>query len=432
MPTSNETHLEPRVWLRGLGVYLPEAVLTNEQIEAGMPWLRTSAQWIAEHTGIRRRLVARKDQHATDLGYLAATEAVRHAQIDPSDIDLILLATNTSEYVYPSGAVRIQQAFGTNGDGILRIHRAGALDLQQGCSSFIGGIGMAAGLLRSRSYQNILVIGADVATRMVDWTDRDSILLGDAAAACVLTAGDKPSGLDFPVLEVLGHFMRTDPTMADAIFQRGVLNTDNHPFDYLDRDLDPSQDARRQMYGESYFGTPTDLGHRFFAMDGRKVYRFVKRIVPRQGYLEVLRRSGLLDDEVDLLHSVASVDDIKDRDQRRAVCELLASKIDMFIPHSANLSLNQELAEEMQIPLEQMYVTLHKYGNTSAASVGLSLYEALRHEADYTTLTKRDGKGEIKVAGRQVVVPKLTSNQIALLLSFGAGNSWNYVVVRRG
>ena len=216
--------MQQRVWIRGLGVYLPEASLTNEAIEAGMPWLRTSAQWISEHTGIYKRHVARPDQHAADLGYLAAVEALELSQSEPESIDLIMLATNTSQYVYPAGAGRIQNAFGTGAGGQLRMGRAGALDLQQGCSSFIGAIGLASGLIRGQLFRNVLVVGADVATRMVDWTNRDSILLGDAAAACVVSAGEPPQGLDPAPIEVLGHFMRTDPTAADAVFQRGVLN----------------------------------------------------------------------------------------------------------------------------------------------------------------------------------------------------------------
>ena len=421
-----------RVWLKGLGVYLPSASLTNEEIETGMPWLRTSAQWIAEHTGIRKRHVARPDQHATDLGFFAAREALELAGLEPEDIDLVLMATNTSEFVYPSGAVRIQHAFGVEDDGNLRMKRAGALDLQQGCSSFIGGIGMGAGMIRGGQFERILVVGADVATRMVDWTDRDSILLGDAAAACVLTGDDAPTNGEQPALEILGHFMRTDPTQADAIFERGVLNTQNNPFDYLGRDIqgDDAESRRRALYPPEFFGTLENNGHRFFAMDGRKVYRFVKRTVPRQGYLEVLERSGMLDDRAERFGGIDSVDDVRDRGLREDLCDWLASKVDMFVPHSANLSLNQELAEEMRIPLERMYVTLDKYGNTSAASVGLSLYEALRHEARYTTLTKRDGQGRIKVPGREIVVPKLESGQTAMLLSFGAGNSWNYVMAR--
>ncbi|MFQ5505050.1 MAG: 3-oxoacyl-ACP synthase III family protein [Planctomycetota bacterium] len=423
--------------MTGLGIYLPESFLTNEQIETGMPWLDTDARWIVEHTGIQKRHVAAKDQHTTDLGFLAAKEALDLGGVEPQDIDLILMATNTSRYIYPAAAVRIQQAFGTDPRGRLIMHRAGALDLQQGCSSFIGGIGLAFGLIRGGTFKRVLVVGADVASRMVDWTDRDSILLGDAAAACVLTSEEPSRPLAFPPIEILGHFMRSDSKNADAISQKGPLNAANHPFDHIGRELIESNGhpaLREQLYGRDYFGDMAEQGHRFFRMDGRQVYRFVKGIVPRQGYLEVLKTSGLLEDAPPELgiDALSSLEDIKDRALRREVVQFLASKVDLFIPHSANLSLNQELAEEMGVPFERMYVTLHKYGNTSAASVGLSLYEALRHPSCYTTLTKRDGKGDVKSGGCQVSVGTLEAGQTALLLSFGAGNSWNYVMTRRG
>ncbi len=423
-----------RVRICGLGVYLPEARLSNEDLEQGMPWLETSSQWIREHTGIRERLVASKDEHACDLGYKAAVEALELARMDPEDIDLILLATNTSSYVYPAGAARIQNAFGNDEQGRLRMRRAGALDLQQGCSSWIGSLGMATAMIKGGQFQNVLCIGADVATRMVDWTSRDAILLGDAACACVLTGDESLQDFTMPAFEVLGHFMRTDPVQAEAIRQPGILRVSNNPLDHLGKDLNPSAGRlREQLYGTGFFPDLEKDEPPFFQMDGRQVYRFVKRVVPRQGYLEVLRNAGLLEDApADLgLAELTSLNDIKDRDERARIAAYLASKVDLFVPHSANLSLNQEVADEMGIPFERMYVTLQKYANTSAASVGLSLYESLRQPSEYATLTKRDGKGEIKVPSQDIVTPMIGENEVALLLSFGAGNSWNYLVTRR-
>ncbi len=421
----------PPVYMLGLGIYLPEASLTNEQIEEGMPWLKTNAQWISEHTGIRSRRVATPDEDATDLGFNAAKEALELAAVAPEDIDLIILATNTSKYVYPAGAVRIQERFGYDDHGQLRMRKAGALDVQQGCASYIGSIGMAFGMIRGGLFRNILVVGADVATRMVDWTDRDSILLGDAAAACVVSCDPPEAGHEVPGFQILSHFMRTDSSKADVIRQRGVLNSANNPLEHISREH--PEDVHSDLYTRDYFGSPENGDHRFFEMDGRQVYRFVTGAVPRAGYLETLRRAGLIEDAPEELEldGIESLVDVKERRKRREIARYLASKVDMFVPHSANLSLNQELANEMGIPVEQMYVTLHKYGNTSAASIGISLYEAQRQESQYWTLTKRDGRGQIKVPAREVVVPPLQAGQVALLLSFGAGNSWNYLLTRR-
>ena len=423
-----------RVRICGLGVYLPEAKLSNEELEQGMPWLKTSSQWIREHTGIRERHVAAKDEHACDLGFKAAVEALELAHMQPEDIDLVLLATNTSSYVYPAGAARIQHAFGADEQGRLRMRRAGALDLQQGCSSWIGSLGMASAMIRGGQFENVLCIGADVATRMVDWTSRDAILLGDAACACVLTGDESRQDFAMPAFEVLGHFMRTDPMQAEAIRQPGVLRVSNNPLDHLGKNLDvEAGHLREQLYGSGFYPDLTKDEPPFFQMNGRQVYRFVKRVVPRQGFLEVLRDSGLLGDApADLgLSGIDSLDEIKDRAERARLGAWLSSKVDLFVPHSANLSLNQEVADELGIPFERMYVTLQKYANTSAASVGLSLYEALRQPSEYATLTKRDGRGEIKVPSEDIVTPMISENQVALLLSFGAGNSWNYLVTRR-
>lgn len=423
------------VYMHGLGIHLPPLSLTNEQIESGMPWLRTNAQWIVEHTGIRARRIADPEQHATDLGFFAAQETFALSRFAPEEIDLILLATNTAHWVYPAGAGRIQLLFGDDEEGQLRMRRAGALDVQQGCASFIGAVGMAAGMVRGGSFRNILVVGADVVSRMVDWTDRDAILLGDAATACIVSAREPSVEQGTPAFEVLGHFMRTDGRRADVIQQRGVLNTQNHPLTFLKQAaLHPGAgDEAPALYGEGFFGGHAPGERRFFEMDGRQVYRFVTGTVPREGYLEVLRRSGLLEDAPEELglDAIDSLADVKDRHQRREIAQYLATKVDLFVPHSANLSLNQELANEMGIPFERMYVTLHKYGNTSAASVGISLYEALRQESCYHTLTKRDGSGEVKVPSREVVVSPIEAGARALLLSFGAGKSWNYLMVRR-
>ena len=428
MSTSNP--LAP-IHLHGLGVYLPPMSLTNEQIEKGMPWLKTNARWIAEHTGIRARRIADPDQLATDLGYLAAKQTFELSGFEPEEIDLILLATNTAHWVYPAGAGHIAVAFGKGDDGRMRMHQAGALDVQQGCASFIGAVGMAAAMVRGGGFRNVLVIGADVVTRMVDWTERDAILLGDAATSCIVSAEEPRAAAETPSFKVLGHFMRTDGERSDVIQQRGVLNVNNHPLTFLDKH--PPQEEIPELYGEGFFGSNKPGERRFFEMDGRQVYRFVTGTVPREGYLEVLRRSGLLEDAPEGLglDEIDSLEQVRSRGQRREIAQYLATKVDMFVPHSANLSLNQELANEMGIPFERMYVTLHKYGNTSAASVGISLYEALRQESRYLTLTKRDGRGEIKVPSREVVVPPIEPGQRALLLSFGAGKSWNYLMVER-
>ena len=279
-----------QVFITGVGNALPERVLTNEQLVAGMPWLDTSSEWISEHTGIRQRHVALPDEHATELGLRAARSALAAARCAPDELDLVVLATNTARLVYPAGAAIILQQLAPTGSAG-RPTRAAAFDVQQGCAGFLAAIILASSMLQSRACHRALVIGADVATRMVDWTDRNSILLGDGATACVL-ASELPAAPDRSLaLEVLGSFMRTVPD-CESIQQHGVLDEQNDPFLHIDRArrLD-RRITRADFYPESAGGIDRT---RLFQMSGRDVYRFVRRHVATAGYVDTLLRSGLI------------------------------------------------------------------------------------------------------------------------------------------
>ena len=407
------------VFITGLGIGVPERVLSNEQIEGDMPWLETSADWIREHTGIRQRHVAAPGQNATDLGYVAAVEALEHAGCPPQDIDLVVFATNTAHFVYPAGAALIQERFRANaGNGEpCAMSRASALDVQQGCASFVGAIAIGTAMIRGGDCQRVLVIGADVASRMVDWTDRSAVLLGDGAAACVLSREvPKPRG-GLPALEVLATFMRTVPD-PDSISQRGVLDSRNDPFQHIEYAATiPGRVTRESLYARLAKPDSDAERHRHFRMDGPKVYRFVRRTVATIGYVEVLQRAGLLPD----CPTLGSSGDLVER---------AAQVVDRFVPHGANMFLNQELADQMRIPYENMAITLPEYGNTSAASVGLTLHSLLRGPVEYGTVAKRGPNGSVTIPERAVRVDPLRPGHVALLLSFGAGASWNYVVTR--
>ncbi len=408
--------LAPPVYITGLGIGLPDRVLANEQIERGMPWLDTSADWIREHTGIRQRHVAAPTQQATDLGYTAAVEALQLARCPPETIDLVLLATNTAHLVYPAGAALIQDQFRTAA-GKPAMLRATAFDMQQGCASFVGAIAVAAAMLRSGTCDRILVVGADIGTRMVDWSERNAVLLGDGAAACVMSRElPEPRG-QVPALEVLATFMRTIPD-RDSISQRGVLDTRNDPFQHMEYGASlPGRVCRDSLYAR--LATPESAAeqYRLFRMDGHKVYRFVRRTVPAIGYVEVMQRAGLVPKDLPA-------------DARGETLDAVAHQVDRFVPHGANMFLNQELADQMRIPYERMAITLQDYANTSAASVGLTLHRLLRREVRYGTIAKRDPQGNITVPERTIAVDPVRAGQVALLLSFGAGTSWNYVVTR--
>ncbi len=416
------------VFITGVGAELPDRILTNEQLVAGMPWLDVNPQWIADHTGIRQRHVVRPEDDATDLGCRAAFRAIERSGCDPAGIDLVLLATNTARLVYPAGAALIQQRLGASLPGGKALARAAAIDLQQGCASFVAGIALATAMLQSGAGQRALVVGADTASRMVDWTDRNAMLLGDGACACVLERALPAAAARPLAFEVLGTFLRTIPD-AESIVQHGVLDAGNDPFRHIERGRRfGAALTREQMYADV---TPASDRSRFFAMQGRNVYRFVRRHVAATGFLEVLCRSGLVraDERARVDAFVRSEPTCLDG-LGEDLLMALGGRIDRFVPHGANMVLDQELADQMRIPYERMAVALQDTGNTSAASVGLALARALQGDIRYATVAKRDAAGVITRPSRNIVVEPLQRGHHVLMLSFGAGASWNYVVAR--
>lgn len=416
--------MHTRTFITGVGAALPERVLTNEELTASMPWLDVSPEWIAEHTGIRQRHVAAPSQQATDLGLLAAQQALLQAQCDVDAVDLVLLATNSTEFVYPAGAAILQEQLAA-GSARQMPHTA-SLDLQQGCASFVAGIILAASMVQSGNCQRVLVVGAEVASRMVDWSEKNCVLLGDGAAACVVSS-ELPQAPRAMAFELLGSFMRTIPD-RESIFQRGVLDPRNDPLQHIDfaKGL-AGRIAREQLYARM----PALAGANLFHMDGRKVYRFVRRMVASSGYLEVMCRSGLA--------NAAEQARIREHLATDPTClsplggeflQALGSRIDRLVPHGANMVLDQELADQMHIPYERMAVALQDTGNTSAASVGIALARLSQGAVRYATIAKRDATGQIQKPAQEVAVSRLQPGMTALLLSFGAGTSWNYVAVR--
>ena len=419
------------VFITGVGAALPDRVLTNEQLTANMPWLDVSADWIAEHTGILQRHVAQPGEHATDLGFRAASAALAQAQCSPDEVDLVLLATNSAQFVYPAGAALIQERLCAELSGLFRMGRAAALDLQQGCAGLVAAIILAAGMVQSGSCQRALVVGADVATRMVDWTDRNAVLLGDGASACVISSEVPAATGRQPALEILASFMRTIPD-RESIFQLGVLDERNDPFQHMDhaRRLGGSV-SKEQINARLMTTDPAALASHLFHMDGSKVYRFVRRVVAASGYLELLCRAGIAKDD--------EQQRIAEHCRTRATClgglgdeflDRLGGRIDRLVTHGANMVLNQELADQMHIPYERMALALQDTGNTSAASVGIALARLLGGQVKYSTITKRESSGAITRPRRDIVVEPLRAGHTALLLSFGAGTSWNYVATR--
>lgn len=195
---------EPIARIAGQGSYLPDRILTNEELSRKV---ETSDEWIRARTGIRQRHIAAEGETTSDLGCQAARVALLDADLDAQDIDLIIVATTTPDLVFPSTAALIQEKLG--------IRHGAAFDLQAVCSGFIYGLAVADGMLKGGMFQRALLIGAETMSRIIDWEDRSTcVLFGDGAGAWVLERARGQSGL-------LGYDIRCEGRLADILKTSG-------------------------------------------------------------------------------------------------------------------------------------------------------------------------------------------------------------------
>ena len=219
----------------GVGSYLPSRILTNADLAS---MVDTSDEWIAQRTGIRQRHIAAEGETTSMLGEKAARAALAQAGLEPSDIDLIIVATSTPDYTFPSTATQIQAALG--------ITHGAAFDLQAVCSGFVFAVATADKFLRSGSHRRALVIGAETFSRIIDWTDRTTcVLFGDGAGAMILEA------------------MEGAPTLSE----RGVLTTH----------LRSDGSHRTKLYVDGGPSATQTVGH--LRMEGKEVFRFAVGMV---------------------------------------------------------------------------------------------------------------------------------------------------------
>ena len=198
--------------IRGTGGYLPERVLTNTDMSS---IVETSDQWIRERTGITQRYIAADNQVTSDLAVEAAKVALANAQIDASQVDLIVLATTTPDKTFPATATAVQAKLGISGGA--------AFDVQAVCSGFLFALATADSMLKSGLFKTALVIGAETFTRILDWSDRGTcVLFGDGAGALVMTAEDAATSADRGVLT---HHIRTDGTKSDLLHVDGGVSS---------------------------------------------------------------------------------------------------------------------------------------------------------------------------------------------------------------
>lgn len=297
----------PTAMIIGTGHAVPERILTNADLEK---LVDTSDTWIVERTGIRERHIVEPGTPLSALAIPAARQALEDAGVSGEEIDLIIVGSVTGDLKFPSTACIIQEALGAR--------QATAFDLSAACSGFLYSMQIAAAMLASGSYHKALVIGGDVLTSMVDWTDRDTcVLFGDAAGAAVMVPSDGTRGL-------LGSYLRSNGAHVPLLCNRGGGSL--HP-------LSAATLEAKQHY---------------IHMDGREVFR----------------------------HAVVSMTDALQQALDRAGVTM--ADIDVVIPHQANLRIIEALGKRFGIPAEKVFINVERYGNTSAGSIPIALDEARR------------------------------------------------------
>ncbi len=288
----------------GLGVSLPQKILTNKDLEKKVD---TTDEWIRARTGIKERRIASPEETTLSLAEKAGREAMTNAGISAEELDLIVVATVTPDMVFPATACLLQDA--------LNAPDAAAFDLEAGCSGFVYGLTLAAQFINNGSYKNILVIGAEVLSRITDWEDRNTcVLFGDGAGAAVMGPVDHGGFLGFEMGSDGGggEFLKM-PAGGGAI--------------------PPTIESVEQRL-------------HYIKMDGNQVFKFAVKAMVRSAKKVAAKANIAIED------------------------------IDLFIPHQANIRIIESSAKRLRIPEEKVFMNLEKYGNTSAASIPIAFYEA--------------------------------------------------------
>ncbi len=243
----------------GMGIYVPEKILTNDELEK---MVETSDEWIRSRSGIRERRIAAPDEATSDLAVKAARNALTDANLKPEDIDLVIVATNTPDMLFPATACLVQDKLGAG--------KAGAFDLLAGCTGFIYAFSVAAQFIAAGSCRHVLVIGAETLSRIINWQDRNTcVLFGDGAGAVVL--GPAPPGKG-----VLATRLGADGSGGPLL-------------------CIPAGGSRMPVTTETL-----EKNLHFIHMSGREVFRFAVKAM-EEGSLEALEAAGLKKEDVDFL-----------------------------------------------------------------------------------------------------------------------------------
>ncbi len=324
-----------RAQIIGTGSYVPEKVLTNDDLAKTV---ETSDEWITERTGIRQRHQAAVGEATSDMALKASLKALEMAGVKPEELDLIVVGTITPDLPMPSCAVLLQAKLGAK--------KAFAFDLLAACAGSIFGLSVASQYIQSGQAKRVLVVGAELLSRITDWTDRNTcVLFGDAAGALVLAPTEEPN--------------------------RGLMST------HLHTDGGASQILHIPGGGSAAPLDPKGFDQRLtkIAMNGREVYKFAVRSL------------------TDVMKEAFEAN------------KLTSGDVTHVVAHQANLRIIEAVLDRLDIPRTKAWVNIDKYGNTSSASLPISLDEANR-------------SGRIK-AGDTVA-----------MMAIGAGMAWGSGIIR--
>lgn len=303
----------------GIGRYVPDRILTNADLEK---MVDTSDEWIKTRTGIEERRIASDDIDTSHMAYFAAQKALDDAGITAEELDMIIVATVTPDNPFPSVACMIQERLGAN--------KACAFDMSAACAGFMYGIITAKQFVEAGTYKNVLVVGVEKLSKIVDWEDRNTaVLFGDGAGATVIGPVSQGRG-------ILSFELGADGTGAKHLYQDETI-----------------------------------------VMNGREVFKFAVRQMGESA-VNVLEKAGLSKEDVDFL-----------------------------IPHQANIRIMEAARERLGLPSEKMSMTIKNYGNTSAASIPISIVEELENG-------------------------KIRDDDLVVMVGFGGGLTWGAIAVRWG
>jgi 3-oxoacyl-[acyl-carrier-protein] synthase-3 len=296
-----------KVGISGVGAYIPEHIVTNADLEKIVD---TTNEWIIARSGIRERRIAPPEMATSDFAVIAAKQAIADAGITAADIDLVIVATNTPDMIFPATACLVQDQIGAK--------NAGAFDLAAGCTGFMYAFVVGSQFVSTGFCRNVLVIGSENLSKILNWKDRRTcVLFGDGAGAVVMSQAAPGSG-------ILSQKLWSDGSGGHFLMQ-------------------PAGGSRHPATHDT-----VENGMHYLHMKGRDIFKFAVRTTGKAA-AEVLTAAGL-----------------KNTD------------IDYFIPHQANVRIIDAAAKRLGLPREKVLINVDRYGNTSTASMPIALTEALR------------------------------------------------------